>query len=126
MQSAPETPASAPGIDFEEWARLAEQDPEAFEARRREVLAGVIEGAPEPMRRRLEGLQWRVDRIRETAGTPLAACVRINEMMWDSLVGPGGLLEAVQGLQEPGAPRAQRPGAQVLAFEPGRRRAAEG
>ncbi|HEY5602268.1 MAG TPA: DUF3135 domain-containing protein, partial [Gammaproteobacteria bacterium] len=34
---------------------------------------------------RLRCLQWKIDRVREKMPTPLAACVAISDMMWDSL-----------------------------------------
>ena len=48
---------------FDEWANLATQDPRAFEDARSRVLQSLIESAPSPHRRRLEGLQWQIDRV---------------------------------------------------------------
>jgi|TARA_B100000315_G_scaffold19586_1_gene17211 hypothetical protein len=46
----------------------------------------VIETASNDIaRRRLEGLQFKVEAERKKARTPLAACVRISEMMCRSL-----------------------------------------
>lgn len=69
-------------FDFEDWARLAQEDPDAFERKRREAVREVIEQASPEMRRRLEGLQCRIDLERGRATTPLGACVRLNSMMW--------------------------------------------
>lgn len=83
--------------DFDEWRLLAIRDPVAFEKTRREVLEAVIAQAHERNRHRLEALQWRLDRVRERSTTPLAACISLSDMMWESLAGENGLLDALQG-----------------------------
>lgn len=90
---------NAAEIDFETWAQLAREDPEAFEARRREAIAELIESAPERSRERLRCLQWRIDQERRLARTPLAACMRISQMMWRSVLGEGGLQQRLDELQ---------------------------
>ena len=84
---------SLPGtrIDFDHWSALASSDPEGFETQRAELLERVIARAPAHRQRRLRGLQWKLDQVRCTAKTPMAACVRMNEMMWESVLGAGGL-----------------------------------
>lgn len=77
-------PAKSFRFDFEEWAKLAEQDPDRFEARRARTLTAAIERVPEDRRLMLERLQWKVDRVRELKHTPLAACVAITDMMWNT------------------------------------------
>lgn len=86
--------------DFDEWRLLALRDPEGFEQTRRKVLEAVIAQAPERNRQRLEALQWRLDRLRELSATPLAACISLSDMMWESLAGENGLLEALLGGRE--------------------------
>ncbi len=75
-----------PGImpDFDELAMLAKQDPQEFEALRAKLCNELIDSAPEPQRRRLKGLQFQVDMERRKATTPMAACIRISEMMHTS------------------------------------------
>lgn len=72
-------------IDFDAWKTLAQKDPAAFEAKRRQCIEALIEGAPVEKRRRLRGIQWQVDQIRSLSRTPLASCIAISNMMWDSL-----------------------------------------
>lgn len=84
-------------LDFDEWRMLASSDPEAFEALRREVLQAVIERAPEHRRRRLRGLQWRIDQVRERSASPLAACISLSDMMWEAFAGDSGLVETLRG-----------------------------
>lgn len=108
-------------FDFDHWSRLAILDPEAFEARRHALIEDLIQRAPPHRQPRLRGLQWRIDRVRERSGTPLAACIRISEMMWESLLGEGGLRDSLLALRDPDRlPR--RPRAPVLRLEAARAR----
>ncbi|HFE32734.1 MAG TPA: DUF3135 domain-containing protein [Gammaproteobacteria bacterium] len=72
-------------LDFDFWKQLAEDDPEAFETLRREKVEQLIARAPAAQRRRLQGLQWQIDQTRKLAGSPMASCLAISNMMWDSL-----------------------------------------
>ena len=103
------TPRQQPLIDFDEWAALAKSDPEAFEARRRAVIEEAIGRSHPASQQRLRCIQWKVDQIRERATNPLSACVKISEMMWDSLVGRGGLKEVLEQIDNhrPALPKAK-------------------
>lgn len=92
---------SFPKIDFDEWARLAKTDPEEFETRRREIIESTIARNPTGRQQRLRSLQWKIDQIRTLSPTPISACVKISNMMWDSLTGPGGLKDSLAQLQQP-------------------------
>jgi hypothetical protein len=106
--------------DFNEWAALARSDPRAFEALRREKVQLLIERAPANRRRRLQALQWRIDQERSRAPSPLEACRRLSGMMWDSVLGKGGLLESLRAPRrsEEAAPSScdLGPGSNVLRF----------
>lgn len=102
--------------DHELLARLAREDPEAFERVRRELLEALIGRAPERIKGRLLGLQFRIDQVRTLAHTPLNATIRVSEMMWKSFL---ALSDELAG--RPG-PRRQPP-ARVIEF---RRPAKEG
>jgi hypothetical protein len=82
-------------MDFEQWCRLASQDPASFEAKRREVIEAVIEGASQRSQRRLRGLQWHIDQVREHSPNPMAACISLSNMMWDAFAGEDGLAETL-------------------------------
>ncbi len=85
-------------IDFTEWAELATLDPEAFEEKREQVVESFIRSVPTKSRRkRLRHLQWQIDGIRHRSQSPLGACVKITNMMWDSVYGENGLLETLKG-----------------------------
>ena len=75
-------PPSQP-FDFELWAELAHRSPEAFEELRRLTVDLAILKRSQRNRRRLKGLQWQIDQLRARSGTPLAACLRINDLMWE-------------------------------------------
>ena len=71
---------------FDVLLEMARNDPQGLETLRRSLTDAVIEGAStEPRRRRLQGLQFRVDMERERASSPLGATIRISEMMCKSL-----------------------------------------
>ncbi len=105
-------------FEFEQWAEMAAADPQGFEVARARVLESLIASAPAASRRRLRGLQWQVERIREQASNPMSSCLQISELMWDKVLGNDGLIEHVEQLtgarQRPTAPRNS---AVVLAFE---------
>ncbi len=106
---------------FDEWAEMAREDPASFEQMRLAAIDQYIESVPEDHRQRLRRLQWRIDQERRLARTPMNACLRISRMMWDNLLGRGGLRErflelggVLRGAQAPGTATA---GAEVLTFE---------
>ena len=84
-----------PLIDFDDWSGLAKSDPAAFELRRAQAIEELIARMPEHKQQRMRCLQWKIDQVRDRAGSPMAACIKLSEMMWDSLTGPGGLKEAL-------------------------------
>ncbi len=90
--------------DFDGWfdslMQIAKNDPDAFELLRKQMIDEVINEAPEDNRRRLTGLQWRVDQERRLAKTPMGACIRISDMMWESVAGKGGLLEQLNRVSD--------------------------
>lgn len=109
-------------IDFEEWSALARSDPAAFETRRTQAVEEFIGSAPVEKRERLHQLQWRIDQLRRTSKTPLAACLRINRLMWESVYGRGGLLEALDRLnavaRNPSLPTETEKSAKILPLMP--------
>lgn len=101
-------PDPTAAFDFDTWATLAREDAEAFERQRRELLEQFIAQAPEHLQDRLRRLQWRIDAERWRYKHPLKSCVVLHAMMWESLYGPGGLLEALNALRDPLLGQAQR------------------
>lgn len=115
-------------FDFDEWSQLASSDPEAFEQKRQEAINKIIQNAPEARQKRLRCLQWRIDQTRRLSSTPLSACIKISKLMWDSVLGENGMLDALKGLAyaiDPGASKpsdfvssGSRQTADILRFQP--------
>lgn len=72
-------------FDFDMWSELSQNDPDAFEKLREQTVSQHIGSMDRGRQDRLRCLQWKVDRVREQQKTPIAACVAISDMMWDSL-----------------------------------------
>ena len=112
--------------EFDHWAQMAIADPDAFEARRSHLIEAFISSVPPERQPRLRGLQWRIDQVRRSARTPLASCIRISRMMWDSVLGEGGLHEvlniALDGRSKPQSAPVARLSAKVLLFPDRRKR----
>lgn len=74
-------------INFEEWALLASQDRAAFEEKRaaaiRQCIADIAHN--DAARRRLTGLQFRIDMLRRRHKSPLGACIALSQMMMDEV-----------------------------------------
>jgi len=72
-------------IDFERWSMLASSDPQKFEELRKDIISDLINRASSKRQKRLLGLQWRIDTIREQhKDSSVAACLAISELMWDT------------------------------------------
>lgn len=102
---------------FDVLVDMARNDPQGLETLRRSLTDAVIAAASnETTRRRLEGLQFRVDMERRRAGTPMAATIRISEMMCKSLA---DLHRCMVAPTEP-APQvpSREPAASVIPFAP--------
>ncbi len=70
---------------FDELKQLANHNPEALEALRRQLIEQTINSAGEDFRRRLRGLQFQIDMERQRASNPLSACLRMSRMMHERL-----------------------------------------
>ncbi|MCW8908696.1 MAG: DUF3135 domain-containing protein [Sedimenticola sp.] len=87
-------------LDFDHWLDLANRDLSAFELQRRRMIDQVIAAAPPPQQERLRKLQWRIDKERERSDSPMGACIRISRMMWERMMGRGGLVEHLERLRQ--------------------------
>ncbi len=70
---------------FDELMKLALQDPEKLETLRLSCVEDIISSAPNQFQRRLRGLQFQIDMEREKASNPVSSCIKISQMMHDSL-----------------------------------------
>ena len=93
-----------PKFDFDAWAKLARNDPEAFELERNLLVERAIMRAPPDKQQRLRCLQWKLDQIRNLASTPMAACLQINRLLWENIISDHGLLHCLQRLQSGAGP----------------------
>lgn len=102
---------------FDVLVDMARNDPQGLETLRRSLTDAVIAAASNDVtRRRLQGLQFRVDMERRRAHTPLAATIRISEMMCKSLA---DLQRSMVAVADPPDERERPvPRAPVLPFGP--------
>jgi len=70
--------------DFDTLLALHRRNPSALEKLRRELSSQLVASAPRSTRRRLRGLQFRIDMELERAGSPDARYRRLSRMMYDS------------------------------------------
>jgi hypothetical protein len=84
-------------FNFDSWAILARENPQLFEIKRKIIIEQAISQASPRKQKRLRCLQWKLDQIRNTSSTPLAASLRMQQMLWEKLVGDDGLLACLQG-----------------------------
>jgi len=102
-----------------DWAQLAQQDPEAFETMRSELLNEFIQSSPSRIQKQLEGVQWKIDHIRQRANSPEEALAEITTMMWEAAQQLGQrqqeLLALCSGEEPTSTPSRQT--AQILDFK---------
>lgn len=79
-------------IDFDEWAKLA-QDPQEFERKRHQIIDNFIVSAPPDQQKSLRELQAIIDAERQMSATPQEACERIIDMAMNLVGKEGGLLD---------------------------------
>ena len=106
-----------PDFDFDEWSKIAREEPEKFEAMRQQMIDDLIAQAPTHLKPRMTGLQWQVDQIRKQAGNPMASCLQISQKLWANVLGDTGLLKALQEPKKIVSTLDQAPAAKVLSFE---------
>lgn len=93
--------SSAYHIDFDQWVQLAASNPQEFEVLRRKIIHACIKRANSSRQQRLHGLQWRIDRMRENnQQSPMAACVAISNMMWETFTRLGDILQNPDSLTQ--------------------------
>lgn len=69
---------------FDALRELSQKDPDALERLRIQLCDQIIQDAPPAYRRKLRGLQFRIDMERRRAKSPMAACIAISGMMHDT------------------------------------------
>lgn len=76
---------SADDFDFDQWRKLAEQDPAAFFQARQKLIADFIGTAPDYLTDRLWQFQNTIDCARAEAASPMKAVKVIVGMMGEHL-----------------------------------------
>jgi hypothetical protein len=71
--------------EFDQLKEMAQKNPEQLEALRLQLIEETISLADERTQRKLRGLQFHIDMEVRRAKSPIAACVKISEMMHQSL-----------------------------------------
>lgn len=82
-QNLPDCGAS---MDYDALARLAQDDPAAYEEFRLCMINRLINAVPSREQQRLRGLQFQIDQMRALAHTSLGATVALYSMMWRSFI----------------------------------------
>ena len=71
--------------EFDQLREMAQSNPEQLEALRLQLIEETISLADERIQRKLRGVQFHIDMEIRRAKSPMAACVKISEMMHHSL-----------------------------------------
>lgn len=91
---------------FDTLMTMAQTNPEGFERLRQREVDTLIASAPEQIQQRLHGLQFQIDAQREIQKTPMAACIKISNMMHESFA---QLRELLSQFGQQNAPLVLRP-----------------
>ncbi|MDO8909297.1 MAG: DUF3135 domain-containing protein [Pseudohongiella sp.] len=70
--------------DFDTLMKLHKEDPEALERLRQNLTSELMNKASDHTRRRLEGLQFRINMELRRASNPTARFLRLSDMMQES------------------------------------------
>jgi len=71
--------------DFETLIELSKTDPRALDRIKQEASAALIDEAPAKYQQRLRGLQFQIDMEVRKAKSPMEGCIRISQLMQESL-----------------------------------------
>lgn len=77
-------PRELPDHDF--LSKLVRDDPKGYERLRRELIANLIDAAPERLKPRLRGMQFRIDSQHELSRSPLGLTISIYNDMWETFL----------------------------------------
>lgn len=85
-------------FEFIGWSKLATSDPVAFESMREQAIEDFIQSVPKSKQQHLRCLQWRIDQTRKLSKNPMDACIKLSQLMMESVHGENGLINAMRGL----------------------------
>lgn len=69
-------------FDFDYWMKLNKDDPDVFEDKRKKLLDQFIENSFHH-KRRIQGLQFKIDMERRKARSAMGSCIRLSDLMKD-------------------------------------------
>ena len=72
--------------DFDYLLELAENNPEELDALRCRYNQQLIDAAPDRLKRRLNGLLFKIDMEKLRSKNPTQCCINISRLMMDSFV----------------------------------------
>lgn len=70
--------------DFDTLLNMHREDPDALDLLRQELTAELVNTVPSDARRRLEGLQFRINMELRRAGNPTAGFLKLSDMMHEA------------------------------------------
>ncbi|MCF6282395.1 MAG: DUF3135 domain-containing protein [Candidatus Polarisedimenticolaceae bacterium] len=73
-------------FDFDKLADLAQQDPAAFEAERKKILAAMINKTHPEIQHSLESLQTEIDNRRNQSNEPMGFFLWLSHLLEDQIV----------------------------------------
>ncbi len=97
--------------DFDTLVAMHKEDPQALDKVRADLTGELINNASDDVRRRLEGLQFRINMELRRARTPEARCIKMSSMMHESFA------ELNHRLHHPYSPPPPRESARILELD---------
>jgi len=106
--------------DFDTLMTLAKENPKELERIRARLTNDVFEQAPDEIKRRLHGLQFRIKMELKRAKNPNAACIKLSSMMHDSFARLNERLNSFERVThgESNPKSETRPSAKIIPFKP--------
>ncbi len=87
--------------DFDYLKSLAQDNPEALEALRRDLCQRLIDSAPARLRQRLNGLMFRINMETRRSKNAIHSCVTISRMMMESFSDLHDALRNIDNSRQP-------------------------
>jgi len=73
-------------FNIDDWIALGQSDPAAFEEKKLQYIANLINSAPnERIKRILQGLQFKIDAVKSTTKNQYDCLIKLSNMMFESV-----------------------------------------
>lgn len=103
-------------MNFDRVMKLFKDNPEELERIQRQAVRGVIDSAPEEYHRQLNGLQFKIDAVRQTSKNPVQSYLRLSQLFWTE--GFNKFKDALNGDYTPPEPKGKEGNVVSLFREP--------